>query len=182
MATITFEKPLKSLFKYSLCATFVWNLWVAPMEPLITEHNVPHNLIASTWEDQLLTIKTRVHRVSKKTVSHLGKYFYSLCDVYEANTTRQCYHEGQWGEEEADDQFDVWLVAYHHVQALTEGDEMGFFRRGLCHPTRRIREESEMRPRSHTIVLHYLLWRWFLPWGDTVSWYILSKAEHFKAG
>lgn len=38
---ITFEIPLKYLFKYFLCATFVWNLWIAPMAPLIAEHNVP---------------------------------------------------------------------------------------------------------------------------------------------
>lgn len=103
------------------------------------------NLIASTWEDQLLTIKTRVHRISKKAVSHLCKCFYSLHDIYEANTTRRCYHEGQWGEEEADDQFDVWLVAHHLAHALTEGNELGSFPRSLCHPTRRIREDSEIR-------------------------------------
>lgn len=103
------------------------------------------NLIASTWEDQLLTIKTRVRRISQKAVSHLCKCFYSLHYAYEANTTRRCYHEGQWGEEEADDQFDVWLVAHHLAHALTEGNELGSFPRGLCRPTRRIRDDSEIR-------------------------------------
>lgn len=143
--TITIEKPLKSPFSNSFCVPHLFGICGLHPWHHLSLNKMFLKLMASTWEDQLLTSKTRVHQINKKAVSHFCKCFYSLRDVYEANTTRQCYHEGQWGEEEADDQFDVWLVAYHLPQSLAEGNELGFFPRGLYRPTRRIREESETR-------------------------------------
>lgn len=55
----------------------------------------------------------------------------------ETNHGTQYYHEGQRGEEEADDQFDVRLVTHHHAQALTEGEQMGFLWPVLYNPEKR---------------------------------------------
>lgn len=55
---------------------------------------------------------------------------------------QQNYHEGQRGEEEADDQFDVRPVAHHQPQALTEAEGLGLLPAGLCNPTRR-REQDK---------------------------------------
>lgn len=53
----------------------------------------------------------------------------------------QFYHEGQRGEEEADDQFDVRSVAHHQPQALTEGEGLGLFSPGLYNPTQSRRDK-----------------------------------------
>lgn len=63
------------------------------------------------------------------------------------NDEPQCYHEGQRGEEEADDQFEVRPVTHHHGQALTEGEELRFFPPPLWNP--KIRRKLESLQRFH---------------------------------
>lgn len=57
----------------------------------------------------------------------------------------QYYHEGQRGEEEADDQFDVRSVAHDQPQALTEGEELGSFSHALYNQTVWRREQRQDR-------------------------------------
>lgn len=59
------------------------------------------------------------------------------------SSIKQHYHEGQRGEEEADDQSDVRTVTHHHAESLTEGEELGFFLT-FYNPAQR-RETAEMR-------------------------------------
>lgn len=58
----------------------------------------------------------------------------NVCIQHETDNETQYYHEGQRGEEEADDQFDVWSVTHHQPQALTEG-ELGYLSPALYNST-----------------------------------------------
>lgn len=110
-----------------------------PMSKSILDEKgkVPLQELSETQKkERKKTMKEKRHSgVSHRFCSF--NWWISLCFL-KANTTRQSYHEGQRGEEEADDQFDVRLVAHHHAHSLAEGNKLGFFPRCLCHPKKKV--------------------------------------------
>lgn len=88
----------------------------------------PASSRVSTSDMKMVSTSTAISPQEKQTFPQLLNYSFkydfiqnNLYIQYEADNKTQPYHEGQRGEEEADDQLDVRAVAHHQPQALTEG-------------------------------------------------------------
>lgn len=80
----------------------------------------------------------KTHFLSKlRTLNGNYSNKYSCYPIYNRpqNTGTLSYHEGQGGEEEAHDQFDIRSMTHHQLQALTEGNGLRLQSHSLWNPT-----------------------------------------------